>query len=98
MISTVVDNHKGARSHVAVDALSACALEGVIVMSRGVEGFAQVALAAKRVARGLEFLRVWLVTVAAGHSLFVHSALQKRPPHIDLLADLSVGKIQRWID
>ncbi len=55
-----------------------------------------MALRTKCVARRLQLLGVWIVAIAAGHTLTVHLALQERTPVVDFVALLAVGMVQRW--
>jgi hypothetical protein len=94
VIAPRVDDHEILRWHMAVDALRADAAGLVMMVSRHVEFFGQMALRTERIALGLRPGAMRVVAVRAGDASGMHPALQKRAVFVDLTVDLPVGVIE----
>ena len=98
MIAPHVDNHVGARGHVAVRALGAGQFRLVTMMRLGIELRRQMALAAHLIPRRPQLEAVRIVAIRAGHPHLEHAALPERTVFIDLIEDLSVRMVQAGVE
>ena len=94
VVATVVDDHVGARPHVAVDAAGLLGLMACVVF-RG-ECRRHVTLGTDLVGSGPghELVRMRVVAVGAGHARAIHAALQERAVHVHLVENLPVREIE----
>src|SRR6516165_2954579 len=90
-----IDHHVGLGWHVTGRALRTRASGGMVMMRRAIELRRRMTLRADRIAFRPKLTAVRLVTIAAGHAVRIHFALEKRSPVVDLIVLLPVGVIER---
>ena len=94
MITAIVHDHVGSRSHVAV--VTGNHAIGMAMVRRGGEYFGKVAGGAyvARYGTGFQCRRMRIVAIAAGDACPVHPALNERTVDVNFFPDLAIREVE----